>query len=408
MDPELMKIVLATMGGGNQETIAEYNPYLQFAAAPQAMAQTIQANIGKSVDSNELWKNAFAASIGGLASGALQGLGQDYQGTLTDRYNSALQNTLEGKPVDSSNLPLGLFGDIQRKAKLFQLQSNMSDYVKRQELKQAEKLLEFKNKLAVKQAGDIEAAKIEGQNRGWIGGGKSASKPPTESAVEASPFALPKEGGMESGQRTIENNPNSPFYKAEKEKKEATFVNEQKLRKEYNALPIVKKFGGIAVYADAMAKALQDTNAMTDLELVRYSILMIEPEMAVREGEQSAVLASQSIPQGLKGQMAKALNGESALTQQSREGLRNLAMRAYDAHKTQYLQATSSYQQMAKDYGLNPDRLGYMGEIAPIEKIFGPAMSASSILKKAKSDPSSVTPLERQYMETQRAISRGK
>jgi hypothetical protein len=145
MDSELMKIVLATMGGGNQETIAEYNPYLQFAAAPQAMAQTIQANIGKSADSNELWKNALAASIGGLASGALQGLGQDYQGTLTDRYNSALQNTLEGEPVDSSNLPSGLFGDIQRKAKLFQQRENMNELINESAIEKAEKIEAMKS-----------------------------------------------------------------------------------------------------------------------------------------------------------------------------------------------------------------------------------------------------------------------
>jgi soluble lytic murein transglycosylase-like protein len=176
MDPELMKIVLATMGGGNQETIAEYNPYLQFAAAPQAMAQTIQANIGKSLDSNELWKNAFAASIGGLASGALQGLGQDYQGTLTDRYNETLLGTLAGQPADGSNLPSGLFGDIQRKAKLFKVQQGMSDYIKKKELEAATALEDRKQ--AGREKLEILKARIKNP---W---GMPEESPPVESPAD--------------------------------------------------------------------------------------------------------------------------------------------------------------------------------------------------------------------------------
>jgi hypothetical protein len=202
MDPELMKIVLATMGGGNQETIAEYNPYLQFAAAPQAMAQTIQANIGKSADSNELWKNAFAASIGGLASGALQGLGQDCQGTLTDRYNETLLGTLAGQPADGSNLPSGLFGDIQKKAKLFKVQQVMNDYINKGAIEKARKIEAMKSQSRIrenllKEFVGNEDPRVRKNAAQMLGGGAEESMPTGTSApapAMGKEASLPKAG----------------------------------------------------------------------------------------------------------------------------------------------------------------------------------------------------------------------
>ena len=78
---------------------------------------------------------------------------------------------------------------------------------------------------------------------------------------------------------------------------------------------------------ESLKKALKDPGAVADQELVRYGIL-IEPGMAVREGEQAALANSASIPDEWRAEMAKALNGESGLSPKTREGIKRLAMRA--------------------------------------------------------------------------------
>jgi hypothetical protein len=93
--------------------------------------------------------------------------------------------------------------------------------------------------------------------------------------------------------------------------------------------------------------------------------------MAVREGEQRAVAMSQSIPESWKGQMEKAMSGGAALGPEIREGLKRLAMRSYEGHKTQYDEAKNFYEQQAMRIGLDPSSISYMGESTPTEQVMG-------------------------------------
>jgi len=162
------------------------------------------------------------------------------------------------------------------------------------------------------------------------------------------------------------SNPNSPAYKANKDSNDALTT----LRKEFNALEPVKNFAKASQGATALAGALKDKSKVSDQELVRYSILMIEPGMAVREGEQGAVANSQSIPEAWKGQLESALSGSSALGDDVRKGIERLATRAYNSHKGLYDQAYDMYGKEAEMQGLDKSRLSYLGSPLSSDQIF--------------------------------------
>lgn len=151
-----------------------------------------------------------------------------------------------------------------------------------------------------------------------------------------------------------------------------------KMRKEFSSLPEVKNFSSVEKSASIIAKAIKDPNSVSDQELVRYSILLIEPAMAVREGEQAAVASSSSIPEKWKGALNKNLSGGTALGDDVKEGIKRLALRAYEGHKAQYDRTLGFYQEQALKKGLDKNRISYIGESQPTENVLG-TTSASSI-----------------------------
>lgn len=197
-------------------------------------------------------------------------------------------------------------------------------------------------------------------------------------------------------------NPNSPQYKAQKDLDEKT----SNLRKEFNALDPVKNFAKASQAATALAGALKDQSKVSDQELVRYSILMIEPGMAVREGEQGAVKMSQSIPEAWKNELNSALSGKTALGPDVREGIKNLASRAYGSHKGLYDQAYELYGKEAELQGLDPSRISYIGQAPDAASVFGasgqaapaPAMDLGSFISDAKAKGLSKEQAKAQWM----------
>jgi hypothetical protein len=147
-------------------------------------------------------------------------------------------------------------------------------------------------------------------------------------------------------------------------------ADETSLRKEVNALPEVQNFLNVEKSAKIIDQAIRDPSAVSDQELVRYSILLMEPGMAVREGEQAAIANSQSLPEAWKNSMMKAWTGEAQLGSDVREGMKRLAMRAYQGHKDQYDRAMNFYAQRAKEANINPENLSRIGESSLARNIF--------------------------------------
>ncbi len=160
-----------------------------------------------------------------------------------------------------------------------------------------------------------------------------------------------------------------------------------KLRKEFSSLPEVKNFANVEKSAKIILEAIKDPSAVSDQELTRYSILLIEPGMAVREGEQAAIASSASIPEAWRGALSKSLSGGAALGEEVREGMKRLALRSYEGNKQQYDRTLDFYRKQAEKRGVNPSDISYAGESAPTEKIFGIPAGAVPTGKTSKGRP---------------------
>jgi hypothetical protein len=158
------------------------------------------------------------------------------------------------------------------------------------------------------------------------------------------------------------------------------------LRKEFNALPEVKNFSLIDNAAKVVAKAVQDPSAVATQELVRRAVQLVEPGMAVREGEQAAIMASQSIPDRFKGELARALSGEGGLQEDTRQGIMRIAQRAYESQASRYKSTKDFYEGLAEERGIPKKAISYIGEAEPWSAISGkkPALTKEEAMRIAK------------------------
>lgn len=134
------------------------------------------------------------------------------------------------------------------------------------------------------------------------------------------------------------------------------------LRKEFNALPEVKDFSKVDLAAKVVAQAVQDPSSVATQELVRRAVQLIEPGMAVREGEQAAIANSQSIPQKYREELSRALYGTGGLSEETRAGIMRIAQRAYEAQSERYKVTKNYYEGLAKERNLPFKDIAYLGE----------------------------------------------
>lgn len=156
--------------------------------------------------------------------------------------------------------------------------------------------------------------------------------------------------------------PEQQALTAQQKFEDERFKKADDLRKEFSGLPEVKNFSLIDTAAKVVAKAVKDPNAVATQELIRRAVQLIEPGMAVREGEQAAIMASQSIPDRLKGELSRAFAGEGGLSAPTRDGIMRIAERAYQAQSERYKTTKDYYEGLAKERGLPTKDIAYLGE----------------------------------------------
>jgi hypothetical protein len=103
-------------GGETQKLISAENPYFQAAQIPTAFMQAAQS--APVANSSELWQRSLAASLGGLLSGGLQGFGNNYQTTLTDRFLDVANQVKLGQTPVNPGLSENLFSGAMRQGNL--------------------------------------------------------------------------------------------------------------------------------------------------------------------------------------------------------------------------------------------------------------------------------------------------
>jgi len=180
-----------------------------------------------------------------------------------------------------------------------------------------------------------------------------------------------------------------------------------KLRKEFSGLPEIKEYSLIDKAAKVVVQAVKDPSAVATQELVRRAVQLIEPGMAVREGEQAAIAKSQSIPDYLKGQLQTALSGQGGLQEDVRQGILRIAQRSYESSAERYKATKDFYEGIAKERNLPVKDISYLGESQPWSALTGGAKSPevqnketqlNNILNQIKqtTDPARIADLKRQ------------
>lgn len=201
-------------------------------------------------------------------------------------------------------------------------------------------------------------------------------------AKPAIDLAAPKEPTLEeylASGGTAANFQNERSYNLDLKKTKVS--QEENLRKEFTKLPQVSEF----LYTDqglrAIKEAVKDQRAMSDVELTRRAIQAIEPGLAVRTDDQTAIAQSQSIPNVLKGKLATALNGESSLSPEDRSALVAIAERAHKQKLADYTDIYNNYSKIVE--GNNFTLQNVIPYKAPNEYIFKTNTNPQSPTDKA-------------------------
>lgn len=134
---------------------------------------------------------------------------------------------------------------------------------------------------------------------------------------------------------------------------------EDNYRKEFTGAQAFKDFSISSKGLNSMMAAIKRTGqaggGIAARELAVAGVQAIEPGLAVREGESAALEKSQSIPENLKGQLRKAINGEAALSADAQFEILQLAGRRHAEHAKQYNTLKGFYE----------TRLGQLGSKTP-------------------------------------------
>jgi len=225
---------------------------------------------------------------------------------------------------------------------------------------------------------------------------------------------------MPSGATDILSKPETYEYLTKPEREALKFKQEAEvkkqeqvdaLRKEFSALPEVKNYSLIDTAAKVVTQAVKDPSSVATQELVRRAVQLIEPGMAVREGEQAAIMASQSIPDQLKGELSRAFAGEGGLSEPTRQGILRIAERAYSTQADRYKVTKDYYEGLAKERNLPSKAISYLGDAPTWESITSKDTTTSkqdllnNILQEMKgtTDPAKIAELKQRAADIYKA-----
>lgn len=312
---EFDKLYQDTYGAGAQEAITAANPYAEYGGLFNQFANTATAAVLK--DPNYGMKEALIASaLSGVGSGLFSGLGNNYQATLTDRYNreiAGLRGSDEYLPqslktrADNTKL-LAAALQAQRQRELFEeLQMDFS------------------------KAEGGELAKLSGQ-------------------LKAQRALL---SGSDGGGAFL-----APGYTEELAARRQVTQDFEKLAKEYR-----ESESGFR----AMVKAWHDKGGTSDYELIRRAAQAVEPGLAVRKDDQDSIQQAASLLGETEQTIKAAMTGTTKLTDDVRDGIMRIAQRAVSERAVEYNMARDITKRKAADMNIDPNKVVYYPEATAMD-----------------------------------------
>jgi hypothetical protein len=146
------------------------------------------------------------------------------------------------------------------------------------------------------------------------------------------------------------------------------FENEIKLRKQFDALPAVKDWSLIkprykmieTAYAEAerMAKGPHKDRSFNavDQTLITTFNKILDPGSVVRESEYARTQEGAAKIEQFRAFVARITAG-GVLSMKERKALRDMSAKFYSIYKDAFEGAGNQYRNLAKQYGLNPERI---------------------------------------------------
>lgn len=158
-----------------------------------------------------------------------------------------------------------------------------------------------------------------------------------------------------------------------------TFKNERDLRNDFSGLPTTKAFKETQSAADQINTALKSKNPAGDLAAATKFMKILDPGSVVRESELGMAMAATGMLDRAQNYAQMVMSGNK-LTPKQREEFGTLSNQLFNAAAGRYNETADEYRTVAKDYGLNPDRIAKPVTPAKIETVKpvspGSAMSA--------------------------------
>lgn len=352
------------------------NPF----APTQEIADQLGGVIIKNAGNYDVGETAVAGLLAGLLSGGAQNLSSGYREKQNDLAMKVLSGELSERP---SGMDPSVFSNLNNTRSLFSLQQKAAA-AERQQAKQ--------DKLQELVTGEVVKGTFDNPYKAK----KAASDPEVRSLLKAVGIQLDEPAAVSPGRTdpTLAADATAPtgaktyeqlmdeaqgneslandLYKTQREEPQKNLERVTALRKEFSSLPEVQTFKLSDTGFKSMLRALQDPTATSDVELTRAAIQAIEPGLAVRTDDQSAISQSAALPDSYKAAMTRALTGESGLAADVRKGLYRIAARRYNANGTKFNELKNFYAGQASAIAPNlKDSITPYGDFTSVNDLYG-------------------------------------
>lgn len=326
----LEELAAAMLGADSQKAIAAENPYYTIGSTTKQIAdlplQMITQAPGKFSTTD-----ALAWALGsGLVNGIMQGMGDQYQNTLQDRYSNALTQAILGQPVDeSSRLSSKLFGQAKQEGTLFKVQRDMQladearKFKQEREGKFEDKLLDFGVTIEKGPNGERILRKIPGLDVN----SQAAAKKASEKTAEL--FAEDAYWNGQSGSTPIAEkatNPNSPQYKAKQDIRslEGDYYNR------ITKLPMYGQFSEISNNFNTLLSLANEDSRPASVGMIASLARIWDPGGTVREGEYALNSNAQSALDSIIGDWREIVSGKGKLNPEGKKAIISAVAQKYN------------------------------------------------------------------------------
>lgn len=295
-----LAIALATQSA--QGELAKQNPYFRLGGTAESIGGLAQQMVLQDPQRYSMKEGLAASLITGLLSGGLSSVGDEYQGTLTDRYKTALTTAMGGGTPSAQGLSPSLFKGLDQQVKIFKLQKQVAQEEKVQEL-----------------ISDVLKA------RG------------TSQATEEGKLAA---YGIGEGAAGVLN----PVSKETRDM-------ERQSRDALRTTPMVQNFQDIKTNFDTLLSTYEFNDKPATLAFVSSFARILDPGSVVREGEIKNVENTQSFLSSLGYSIQSLVNGSQSIGPEAKQQMVRAAASKYNRFGEDFSKFLTQNQSLVERQG---------------------------------------------------------